>query len=73
MRLKQARDATNVGYDPTRFATGVATNATTDRDVNASETVNPPEAALVQNTAAITTTAGVIWSEKLAVETVSQR
>jgi hypothetical protein len=49
-----------LGYDPIRFATGVDTSATTDRAVKASETVNPPKPALVQNTAAITTTAGVI-------------
>jgi hypothetical protein len=60
MRLKHAREDTKVGYDPTRFATGRATRFTTEREVNASETVKPFGPVRVHNTAARTTTAGVI-------------
>lgn len=65
IRSKQATDALKFGIDPIRLAIGDATRATMDRAVNASETVNASGPDLVQNTAAVITTAGVIWSEKL--------
>lgn len=66
MRSKQAMDALKFGMDPCSSAKGVATSATMERAVNASETENPSDPDLVQNTDAVMTTAGVIWSEKLA-------
>lgn len=60
MRLGYAGDDAKVGYELTRVETGRAARFTIERDVNALDTVNASGPVWVPNTAASTTTAGVI-------------